>query len=1272
MAFKRWWLIFSFPALIFFNNVSAKENVGAKKTSDKEKKKQQERLNKKLAAGCDPASAFSNLDINNVRARILNGGDMWWDLVSTARYEIPKTKEPPHKTALFAGALWIGGYDQGNNLRLAAMTYRQGQGYDFFPGPLDTTSASITREECKSWDKIWKVDREEIEEFREQGPSAMTDDIRNWPAHGDPSKGQSKYLAPFVDVDKNGEYDPFAGDYPDIFGDQALWFVYNDKGNIHTETEAPAIGLEVRTMAFAFSTNDEVNNMTFYDQTIINRSKDELDSVFFGQWVDADLGYAFDDYVGCDTTRDLGICYNGDDFDETVNGYGSNPPSVAVDFFQGPKDAKGNQIGMEYFVYYNNDFSPYGNPNQTQHYYNYLTGTWKNGDRITCGGNGRGSGSSCHYMYPGDPTNPQEWSEVSVGNVPSDRRFIQSAGPFTLKPGAVNKVVIGAVWAKATTGGNTGSYDLLLLADDKAQQLYNNDFDILDGPDAPDVNIQEMNQELILSFTETRESEAYKESILSTNVNDTITYVFQGYEIYQLKNGDVTPAQLDNPDVARRIKQVDVRDKVDVLVNKIYDPSVNQKNARLMISGDNQGIRHTFSITKDAFASGEDHFVNYRPYYFMVIAYASADPEDSASARADIQYLAGRRNVKTYTGIPHSTRPELDGAAKMANFGDRPPVTRMEGDGNGGMVLELSDQTEQEILNKVKVDQPVYDYNGGPVNVTVYDPLKLPGKEFEIRLVDPSITTPQGNYKEISRRSKWVLSEKGSNELIHADTFISANYEQVLTKYGLSIKIDHVTGPKYDTVTETQGFLEASITFEDDQERWLTGIQDQDAPGSFNSEGLPYPPNWIRSGQVESPSQASDYMADDAFYISGGQNSTREDIDPNGIYEEILDGIVAPYGVVARAKGDANGRYTLGPAIEASFLNGSVNNMHSVDVVFTPNKDLWTRCVVVEMSSDENLAEGQAKKFYLREHASIDKEGNEIQGDKGRSWFPGYAINLETGERLNIIFGEDSWLVSENGNDMIWNPTDKLTNPATFSSDYSNYLWGGKHFIYVMNSYGTQGNRIVEGRAYDEGKFYQETLMNGTSFDFRNMYAAAMWVTIPVLSDGYNLKPLDEGLIPTKTRIRLRVSRPYRTYKTGSSENNNVPFYTFNTSSLAPEVNKTIGKTALNTVKVTPNPYYAFSEYEQTQLDNRVRILNLPRKCKVTIHTLDGTLVRTLVKDQTKEAHVPYLDWNLKNQADIPIGSGIYMIHIDATELGLGEKTIKWLAVMRPLDLDTF
>ena len=54
-------------------------------------------------------------------------------------------------------------------------------------------------------------------------------------------------------------------------------------------------------------------------------------------------------------------------------------------------------------------------------------------------------------------------------------------------------------------------------------------------------------------------------------------------------------------------------------------------------------------------------------------------------------------------------------------------------------------------------------------------------------------------------------------------------------------------------------------------------------------------------------------------------------------------------------------------------------------------------------------------------------------------WFPGYAIDLETGERLNVIFSEDSWLAGENGRDMIWNPTSNIvTEEFPF---YSTNYW---------------------------------------------------------------------------------------------------------------------------------------------------------------------------------------------------------------------------------------
>src|SRR5688572_29776730 len=112
---------------------------------------------KEIAATCNPASAQIDLDINNVRTTLLNGGDLWWDL-NDARYEIPKIEPPgsaPSIHSLFAGAIWMGGIDAGNQLRIAAQTYRQ-TGNDFWPGPLDNT-ASIDNADCDEYNRFWKV-----------------------------------------------------------------------------------------------------------------------------------------------------------------------------------------------------------------------------------------------------------------------------------------------------------------------------------------------------------------------------------------------------------------------------------------------------------------------------------------------------------------------------------------------------------------------------------------------------------------------------------------------------------------------------------------------------------------------------------------------------------------------------------------------------------------------------------------------------------------------------------------------------------------------------------------------------------------------------------------------------------------------------------------------------------------------------------------------------------------------------------------------------------
>jgi hypothetical protein len=114
-----------------------------------------------------------------------------------------------------------------------------------------------------------------------------------------------------------------------------------------------------------------------------------------------------------------------------------------------------------------------------------------------------------------------------------------------------------------------------------------------------------------------------------------------------------------------------------------------------------------------------------------------------------------------------------------------------------------------------------------------------------------------------------------------------------------------------------------------------------------------------------------------------------------------------------------------------------------------------------------------------------------------------------------------------------------------------------------------------------------------------------------------------------------------------------------------------VGNTAtlsevLDEINVVPNPYYAYSQYETSKLDNRIKITNLPEVCTVTIYNLHGTQVRQFRKADPLTS----IDWDLKNERNVPIAGGVYLIHIEVP--GVGERVIKWFGILRPTDLDNF
>ncbi|HLP95046.1 MAG TPA: hypothetical protein VK168_13475, partial [Saprospiraceae bacterium] len=898
------------------------------------------------------ANSESAIDqaINNVRARLLGGGDCWWDF-NTGRYIVPKVDPAsgmPEVSSLFAGAVWLGGIDPGNNLKLACQTYRNDGKNDFWPGPINLAGVTdaVT---CANWDRHFRVTGDEIRKHLSNiatgnlSLSAIPAGVKGWPAKGNPYFEDiygfplpftQQSLAGFYDRGPTfGTYEPLEGDIPAIeirkcpltfYPDEMIFWIYNDHGGgqPHAHTGGRAIQMEVQVQAFGYATNDELNDMTFQRYKLINRATDRIDSTFFAMWVDPDLGCDEDDYIGCDTAKSLMYVYNQDQIDGNPGSacpsgaptYGSKIPILGVDYFRGPQGIKEEydpvtntyfdveyELGMNTFMYYNRGGlgAPNGtiDPEQPQEFYNYITGSWRDGTPLTKGGSGYNPGNPnlarIKYALPDPPNEPDGWS-MCTANLPyNDRRTIQASGPFTLKPGAVNELIIGIPWVPDIEYP-CPDLEGLFRADELAQNLFNSCFEIPQGPDAPDVDWVEMDKEVVAVLTNLKggsnnfklENEDYWEldpfapdAIKFSNdpaVKETAKYKFEGYLIYQLKDENVSAKDFNNPEKGRLVQQVDIKNGIKKIYNweKTRDPNTQKLLYRpvLAVEGADQGIRHTFSIKEDKFAAGNDkRLINHKKYYYAVLAYGynnykSLDPFTHPVTGQDKSFLSGRRNVQVKTIIP---RPVVDRRLNSA-YGDGVVVTRLDGQGAGGNFLELDAETEKRVLEAGFDSTLTYKQGRGPIQVTIFNPLEVKDGTYELALVDQDLTDNQ-----LADNARWELRKLPDGQLIRSEKSISLLNEQIVREFGFSVSIAQSGEPGQQS-NERNGGIGAAITYADPAQAWLQGIPDDFAGSALF--------NYVKTGALEEdevldPKQGLSTLGEGWFVPYPLADS---DLDPDG------------------------------------------------------------------------------------------------------------------------------------------------------------------------------------------------------------------------------------------------------------------------------------------------------------------------------------------------------------------------------------------------------
>ncbi|MFH1851830.1 MAG: hypothetical protein ABIA75_05760 [Candidatus Neomarinimicrobiota bacterium] len=567
--------------------------------------------------------------------------------------------------AIYASGLWYAGKVNGE-VRTACVQYSA----ERVPGSYGTNPEDPRH-------KLYKIDRKDLFD------PLTNADFQNWP---------TDLGAPWVDVNGNGIYEPLpvGPDHPEFIGDQVIWYVSNDgDSSSHTILKTAPMGLEFQTTIFGLNRPNITGDIIYIKELIINKGSNTIEDMYIGIWSDPDLGNASDDYVGCDTTLGMGICYN-DGADDDYAGFVGGTPALGFDFFQGPIVPSDGDTAFTFgkFIYeYKNlgmtSFrmplkwgfnTTIGDPTTSAMYvHNALAGLNNSGTEIDF----KYSGGS-RYMLPGDPTKNigSDDIEVVFGDFwrAHDVRLLMGSGPFIMAPGDSQEVVFAIILAAA--GDALDSYLYLKQVDLAAQNWYDNDFRLPPAPPAPQVTVSALPESIILTWDDAAEDYVAKDAINFNPSGESTEFVFEGYNVYQLET-------LSGSGAVKRIATFDLINGVEEIYDDVFDSDLGEVINRRVQFGRDSGIRRYLAIDQDALNNNAPLKIN-RAYYFAVTAYGYNPCGVPKTLESPLHIITARPQ------LPSTWNPP-DSAVVHGNF---LTVDHIAGISDGGVRVRIIDPTQ--------------------------------------------------------------------------------------------------------------------------------------------------------------------------------------------------------------------------------------------------------------------------------------------------------------------------------------------------------------------------------------------------------------------------------------------------------------------------------------------------------------------------------------------------------------------------------------------------
>jgi hypothetical protein len=1104
---------------------------------------------------------YKLLEPNNITAYFWSSGifNQNLNLQNAAGFYWPKGST---NTACFTAGLCIAGYIN------TADGYKMGQvmaSYkgEYTPGTIITktnvnTSSDFKMYSVKSSDNVY-----------------TNPDVANWGK-------MVPYGAPFVDVNGNGVYD--AG--IDVPGQknaaQTLFLAMNDAivAN-HNSGEGfgggvndPLMYADARWTCWAY-TSPGLEDLQFVRWVVINKNDSAWTRTYFSVVVDPDLGYGYDDYIGCDITSNMGFCYNGTDND---NYYGAHPPAFGMDYFRGPVNHQtGDTLGLTSFTFFTNNASsppacesdPNGEPYPA---YLNMTGVKKDSTPFLDPTVTNGS-KKTKFCYPGDPETNNGWTEKKgsvqncggdttttnsiATNPPGDRRFIFSSGSqgFTVMPGDTQTIVLAQFVARGTSYLN--SVTRLKRLDKTAQLIFDNNFNVTPPPATPvvDYTVTDLGQGLAsitLNWGDASEKYKYWDTIFYQN-NDSVIYSFEGYEVYEIDKNATSLPDFSKPEtIGDQVKLLDIYDlrngigslldtfSTGVVVNgqEQFAPFPIVPAYKMTKPNDfpDHGIYRSITINNTQFNgnySGQGTIIYGQEYQFAVVAYAVTKSTHIKKGFRVIRSSLPSAVIKiTPVAPPAGTVYNLkNGDTINVNFPIRDlglaPVVRNEN--------LVQTATYRVVFNP----DTTYNIFRKLATQSQFDTLKRNLKYVQYHsAADDSSRTIDGIYMAVN---KIRFTADGSVGGYTGNVGVLQDVTSTLSPDSIQTRNK---GWQYLPAANNP-FKGATIIVNNQNPNWQSQSMSISYPkkATFNNVGSAVKPDRLRTIKIVFSNDPSKQQL--AYrYIQG---TNRPDADPS----------------------------------------------------FTP--------FIINRTATNNF-------FIFQDKRAVPFTVWEVDP----------YDSTAAPRQLNCAFLENNDTIPKGKIDGQWAPTSDIT--------------GSTELLYIFNSnYGDP--------AFDA--FY--TALSRNLSDSRTIDIMYIWAP-RLTSSNVTYKEGDEFYI-------------YPYYATRPFDAPNDPtkpfFYEFNTTApVFGDQNSAKNTNALDAIKIVPNPYYGFSTLDRSKSDKFVTFRHMPLNATVKIYTLNGDLVKTLNKTTSGDPSLSStLEWNLQNQDNVPVASGIYIALIDAP--GIGQKVMK-------------